>query len=161
MILGLLSDVDRHAQLLPPAIARALAAFQAQGLAGKPPGRYEIEGEQMFCLIQDATPRAVADCLSEAHHRHADIQIPLGAVERFGFALPQADLAPCDDQLESRDLAFYPTPANEFFMDVEPGAYVVFLPTELHRPCVLIDEKNEKQEFRKAVIKVHLSLLGL
>ena len=43
-------------------------------------------------------------------------------------------------------------------MDVEPGAYVVFLPAELHRPCVLI---NNKTEFRKVVIKVHSSLLGL
>lgn len=158
MILGLLAELDRQRQLLPPAIARALAAFQAQGLARKPPGRYDIEGEQIFCLVQDATPRALADCLSEAHHRHADIQIPLGAVERFGFALPQSGLLPCDDQLESRDLAFYPTPANEFFMDVAPGAYVVFLPTELHRPCVLIEDRSA---FRKVVIKVHSGLLGL
>jgi biofilm protein TabA len=158
MILGLLSGLDQQRQVLPPAIVRALEAFQAQSMAGKPPGRYEIEGDKLFCLVQDAKPRAVADCLSEAHHRHADIQIPISTRERFGFALPQTGLAPCDDQIESRDLAFYPTPANEFFMDVEPGSYVVFLPTELHRPCVLIEDKSG---FRKAVIKVHASLLGL
>ena len=158
MILGLLSGLGQQQLVLPPAIVRALDAFEMQGLAHKPPGRYEIEGDKLFCLVQDATPRAVADCLSEAHHRHADIQIPISARERFGFALPQVGLAPCDDQLESRDLAFYPTPANEFFMDVEPGSYVVFLPTELHRPCVLIEDKRE---FRKVVIKVHASLLGL
>jgi len=63
-----------------------------------------------------------------------------------------------DDRLEASDLAFYPTPSNEFFMDVEPGSYVVFLPTELHRPCIVISEETE---FRKVVIKVHSSLLGL
>jgi len=158
MILGLLSEVARQRNVLPMAVVRALDAFLTQDLANKAPGRYELEGDKLFCLIQDATSRTVADSLIEAHYRYADIQIPISARERFGFSLPQAGLSPCDDRLEASDLAFYPTPANEFFMDVEPGSYVVFLPTELHRPCVLI---KDKAEFRKAVIKVHSSLLGL
>ena len=158
MILGLLSALAQQETVLPAAVVRALKAFQAQNLAQKPPGRYELEGELMFCLVQDATPRTVADSLSEAHHRHADIQIPISASERFGFSLPQAGLTPCDDRLEASDLAFYPTPANEFFMDLEPGSFVVFLPTELHRPCLAIKDKSE---FRKVVIKIHGSLLGL
>lgn len=158
MILGLLADVARQKDVLPAAIARALSAFAAQNIADKAPGRYELEGDQMFCLVQDATPRSVADSQAEAHQRYADIQIPLSASERFGFSLPQTNLAACDDQLESRDLAFYPTPANEFFMDVAPGSFVVFLPTELHRPCVTIGDTTK---FRKVVIKVHRDLLGL
>ena len=158
MILGLLSEFSNQKPVLPAAIVRALEGFLAQDIASKGPGRYELEGDQMFCLVQDAMPRTVAESQSEAHHRYADIQIPVGASERFGFSLPQAGLAPCDDRLEARDLAFYPTPANEFFMDVEPGAYVIFLPTELHRPCIVISDKTE---FRKVVIKVHSSLLGL
>lgn len=158
MILGLLSEVALQKPVLPPAIVRALEAFLMQDMINKAPGRYELEGDKLFCLVQDAVPRSVADSQSEAHRRYADIQIPVSATERFGFSLPQSGLAPCDDRLEAQDLAFYPAPANEFFMDVEPGAYVVFLPAELHRPCVLIKNKTE---FRKVVIKVHSSLLGL
>lgn len=158
MILGLLSEFPKQKPILPAAIVRALEAFLALDIATKAPGRYELEGDQMFCLVQDAMPRTVAESQSEAHHRYADIQIPVGASERFGFSLPQAGLAPSDDSLEARDLAFYPTPVNEFFMDVEPGSYVIFLPTELHRPCIVI---RDKTEFRKVVIKVHSSLLGL
>ena len=158
MILGLLSEIAHQKPALPAAVVRALEAFLAQDIANRAPGRYELEGDQLFCLVQDAVPRTVADSQSEAHHRYADIQIPVGATERFGFSLPQAGLAPNDDHLEARDLAFYPTPANEFFMDVEPGSYVIFLPTELHRPCIAISDKTE---FRKVVIKVHSSLLGL
>ena len=158
MILGLLSEVDRQKAVLPAAVVRALEAFRTQGIANKAPGRYELEGDKLFCLVQDAVPRTVADSKSEAHSHYADIQIPISAVERFGFSLPQTGLVANDDRLEASDLAFYPTPSNEFFMDVEPGSYVVFLPTELHRPCISI---NEKAEFRKVVIKVHSSLLGL
>jgi len=158
MILGLLSELGRQKTALPTAVVRALEAFQALGIADKAPGRYELEGEEMFCLVQDAVPRTVADSQCEAHRRYVDIQIPISAVERFGFSLPQTGQVANDDRLEASDLAFYPTPSNEFFMDVEPGSYVVFLPTELHRPCIVISEETE---FRKVVIKVHSSLLGL
>ena len=158
MIVGSLSDLPRHKAVLPAVIVRAIEAVQNMKLDELPPGRYELEGEALFVLIQDATPREIADSLSEAHRSHADVQIPVGASECFGFALPQADLHACDDRLDSHDLAFYPTPANECFIDIEPGSYIVFLPGELHRPSIAI---NDKTPFRKAVIKVHTSLLGL
>ena len=158
MILGLLSEFSHQKPVLPAAIVRALEAFLAQDIANRAPGRYELEGDQLFCLVQDAIPRTVAESQSEAHQSYADIQIPVSASERFGVSLPQAGLVPCDDRSEAQDLAFYPTPANEFFMDVMPGSYVVFLPTELHRPCISISGKTA---FRKVVIKVHSSLLGL
>ena len=94
---------------------------------------------------------------AEAHHQYADIQIPFSTNERYGFALPQ-DLAPSDDQLKEKDLAFYPTPVGETFIDTTPGTYLVFMPKELHRPCLAI---AGKETIRKAVVKVHASLLGM
>lgn len=158
MILGLLSEVAQQKTMLPQAVVRALEELQKQDLANMEPGRYEIDGDKLFYLVQDAMPRLLDGCKSEAHATYADIQLPIGACERFGMALPQADLAPVDDRFESNDIAFYPTPANEFFMDVKPGGYAVFLPGELHRPCVAIDNQTP---FRKVVVKVHRSLLGL
>ena len=158
MIVGLLSDVSNHKTVLPGAVVRAIEAVQKLDLAGMATGRYELEGDQLFYLVQDAEPRALADCQAEAHRQYADVQMPVGASERFGFSLPQADLLATEQNFETRDIAFYPTPANEFFMDVAPGAYVVFWPGELHRPCVVIADKTP---FRKVVIKIHKSLLGL
>ena len=67
-------------------------------------------------------------------------------------------MALIEDRMEANDIAFYERPSREFFMDIDPGSYVVFLPNELHRPCLTITEKNR---IRKAVIKVHRDLLGL
>ena len=72
--------------------------------------------------------------------------------------MPQANLTASEDRLTTADIAFYPPPANEFFMNIEPGAFAIFMPGELHRPCLTIDEKAT---LRKAVVKVHASLLGL
>jgi len=158
MILGLLSDIAQQKSMLPQAVVRALEVLQQQDLAQMAPGRYEIDGDKLFYLIQDAMPRMLDGCKSEAHATYADIQMPVGACERFGMALPQPELVAVDDRFESNDIAFYPTPANEFFMDIKPGAYVVFLPGELHRPCVSI---NDQTPFRKVVVKVHRDLLGV
>ena len=156
MILARLSDIPKQRNALPPAIVRAIEGATKLDLAGLAPGRYDLDGDRIFCLIQDAAPRALAHSQAEAHRQYIDIQIPVGACERFGFALPESGLMPCDDCLEEKDYALYPTPANEFFMDVAPGSYLVFFPGELHRPCVAI---AGFAPFRRAVIKLHVSLL--
>lgn len=158
MIVGLLSDVSKQKSVLPAAVVRAIEALQKLDLAALDAGRYELEGDQLFYLIQDVETRSFDESKSEAHHNYADIQIPLTGAERYGFSLPQVGLSATEDRLASGDIAFYPAPANEFFMDIEPGAFAVFMPKELHRPCLAI---NEKAKIRKAVVKVHASLLGL
>ena len=158
MIVGRISDVATQRGALPEAVVRALEALRGIDLGAMSPGRYEIEGDKLFYLVQDVELRTMEESRAEAHHQYADIQIPFSTGERYGFALPQPDLAPSDDQLEAKDLAFYPTPAGECFLDVAPGTYLVFLPTELHRPCLAI---KDKATIRKAVVKVHASLLGM
>ena len=158
MIIGLLSDVYKHKAVLPAVIFRALDALQKLDLSRLEPGRYELEGDKLFYLVQDAQPRAFDDSKAEAHRSYADIQIPISACERFGFSLPEPGMMPTDNQLEENDIAFYPKPSNEFFMDIEPGAFAVFMPKELHRPCLSV---KDKAKIRKAVVKIHTSLLGL
>lgn len=158
MIVGRLIDVDRQKSVLPAAIARAIGVLQQKGLNDLKPGRHEIEGDKLFYTVDDVVLRTFEESRTEAHAQYADIQMPLSACERYGFSMPQPDLVITDDQLEKRDLAFYPAPANESFMDVYPGTYVVFLPGELHRPCLAISGKTT---LRKVVVKVHSSLLGL
>lgn len=158
MMLGRISGVAAQQSILPAAIVRALEALRGVDLDTMAPGRYDIEGDELFYLVQDAELRALEESRAEAHQSYADIQIPLSARERYGFALPQAGLKPCDDEFESRDLAFYPAPANESFIDADPGDYLVFLPGELHRPCLIV---KDKETIRKIVVKVHARLLGI
>lgn len=158
MIVGLLSDVSKQKSVLPAPVVRALDALRKLDLAKIDAGRYELEGDALYYMIQEVETRSVEESRSEAHQRYADIQIPLDAAERYGFSLPQAGLEASEDRLEANDIAFYPTPANEAFFHVEPGSFVVFLPGELHRPCLAVKAKGK---LRKVVVKVHASLLGI
>ncbi|MDR2450959.1 MAG: YhcH/YjgK/YiaL family protein [Candidatus Accumulibacter sp.] len=157
MIVSRISDAVVQRSVLPGAIFRALEALRQVDLGALAPGRYEIEGDELFYLVQDLDLRTMEESRIEAHRKYADIQIPFSAVERYGFAL-QPDLTPVDDQFASKDLAFYPTPACESFIDAVPGTYLVFLPEELHRPGVIVEGPKK---IRKAVVKVHASLLGM
>lgn len=158
MITGLLADFEQNKKLLPAAIVRTLEALEGKNLAELEPGCYELEGDKLFYQVQDATLRRRNECQAEAHRSYADIQIPVSGRERYGVALPEADLQATEECYDSKDVAFFPDPANEFFMDLDPGAFAVFFPGELHRPCVAIDEPVT---VRKIVVKIHVSLLGL
>jgi biofilm protein TabA len=158
MIVGLLSDVSKQKSVLPGPVVRAIEAMLKLDLPKMDAGRYELEGDQLYYMIQDVETRSLEESRSEAHQRYADIQIPLDGAERYGYALPQAGLVASEERLETNDIAFYPAPANEAFIDIEPGSFVVFLPGELHRPCLAIKQKGK---LRKVVVKVHGKLLGL
>ncbi len=158
MIVAQMSEVSRQRTVLPEAIVRAIEALQKLDLDILPVGRYELEGDKLFFMIQEIQLRSFEESRTEVHHRFADVQIPLSVAERFGFSMPQADLVASEDRLEANDVAFYPSPTDESFVDIHPGSFVVFLPGELHRPCLAVKGKGR---IRKAVIKVHASLLGL
>ncbi|MFT3850953.1 MAG: YhcH/YjgK/YiaL family protein [Propionivibrio sp.] len=158
MIVGLISEVSAERNALPAALVRGIEALLKMDAATIAAGRYEVEGEQLFVLIQDVDSRTFEESRPEAHRRFADVQIPLNTAERYGFSFMQPGLACTEDRLEANDVAFYERPARELFMDIDPGTYVVFLPNELHRPCLAIGGKTK---FRKAVIKIHRDLLGL
>lgn len=158
MILGHLNDTSRQKDVLPAAIVKAIEVVTKLDAINLAPGKYPIEGDDLFYIVEDATPRQVENCHPEAHRTYADIQMPVSTTERFGCALPQANIGVVEENFTTGDIGFYAKPANEFFFDVLPGSYAVFLPGELHRPCVLI---NEAIPFRKIVVKVHRRLLGL
>lgn len=135
MIIGLISDFARQKSVLPMAVVRMLEAIQKVDPLKMEPGKYEVEGDKLFFLVRMSQSCARWPKAAPAHKQYADIQLPYSTPERYGFALPQPELLIADDQLKEKDLAFFPTPAAEAFIDVNPGTYLVFLPNELHRPA--------------------------
>ena len=62
-----------------------------------------------------------------------------------------------EDLLAERDLLFYAGVENESMLTMTPGSFAVFLPSDVHRPGVALDEPTK---VRKVVVKVRLSLLA-
>jgi len=156
MILGTLAHWNAHKIQIPRAIADIVDAVLQADLDTLKPGRYEIADRPSYFMIQEMPTRLLENTRTEAHRDHADVQVLLAGAERYGVAPLDPALTPVDDRLEKSDIAFYPDPANETFIDLAPGMFAVFFPGEFHRPCCAI---GESAPVRKLVIKIHLSEL--
>ena len=128
MIVGLLAEVGRLKKVLPPAIIRGIEALQEVDLARLEAGRYDLEGDDLFYVVQDAVPRTVEEIRPEAHFVYTDVHMTISASERYSFSLPEAGLATTEKPVEGSDVAYYPAPTNENFFKLDPGAFVFFWP---------------------------------
>jgi biofilm protein TabA len=158
MFLGTLADWATQKNVLPAALVKAVDVLRERDLDSLAVGRHEIDGDRLFFLVQEMQTRPLADTRAEAHRRYADVQLLLSGVERYGVAAADATLAATEDRLDRDDIAFYPSPANESFIDLAPQMFVVFFPGELHRPGCAIGSPGP---IRKIVIKVDRAELGM
>ncbi|GHD58020.1 YhcH/YjgK/YiaL family protein [Jeongeupia chitinilytica] len=158
MYLGKLAHWPQQRAVLPDAVNRAFEALAAHDLDTLPAGRYEIDGDRLFFMIQEMITQPFDAGRPEAHRRYADIQLLLSGEEGYGVAPADPALAVLDDFFDSRDIAFFAPPDNEQRIRLLPGDFLVFYPGELHRPgrCV-----GESMPIRKVVVKIDRALLGL
>jgi YhcH/YjgK/YiaL family protein len=110
-------------------------------------GKYEIEGEEIFAMVQNYSTKELFEGRLESHHKYIDIQYMISGTEQMGYA-PLQGQEVTEEILES-DLVFYDGEAS--ILKVEEGMFAIFYPNDLHMPGLLY---NEKDEIKKLVIKV-------
>ncbi|MEF2484440.1 YhcH/YjgK/YiaL family protein [Vibrio mimicus] len=120
-----------------------------------PTGKHELQGDSAFFLVMDDHTQPLTLRRSECHARYLDVQILLQGRERFGYSLAPFNGLD-DDQLATRDLAFSEQLAEERFVDLAAGEFIVFYPGQPHRPLIAVE--GEGEPVRKVVIKVDKSL---
>ncbi|QBC42399.1 YhcH/YjgK/YiaL family protein [Iodobacter fluviatilis] len=91
---------------LPPAIEAALHYLRNTDFSHMAVGRYPIDGEQMFALVQSPITQGWDAGKPEFHSRYIDIQYLLEGEELIGYAISDHTLSKKYDQLAERDIAF-------------------------------------------------------
>ncbi|MEK3785628.1 YhcH/YjgK/YiaL family protein [Paenibacillus sp. FSL K6-1230] len=156
MFIGRLSDWAQEKELLHPAIHQAMAFLQQTDFSGLENGRYDIDGDRIFCLLQEAETAPTAEKRPEAHERFLDIQYLIHGRERIGTA--RLNGQPVEEDLMSeKDIVFFAREmTDEIDVILEEGMYVLFTPQDIHRPCC---EAGSNMTIRKAVIKIDSHIL--
>ena len=158
----ILSDVHnwQHNQpAFPAPVNAALAQLMSMDIAQLAPGRYPLgDDPRQFFMLQTPTTAPLSELRPEAHQQHVDIQWVLAGIERYGVAQRNGTEITVEDLTDKHDIAFFDTPQNEAFFDLTPGMFVVFFPSDIHRPCCQVDAPAA---VRKVVVKLHRSLFGL
>lgn len=158
MILDSLKHRNSYAGL-SPAFDRAFEYLSRHDLTGLEPGRYPIEGDEIYLMIQQPEMKAWEQGRWEGHRRYADIQLLLSGEERIGYA-PAEVLEPETAYSEEADILFFKDAEGkerelqERSLLLHPGEFALFFPQDAHRPCIA--SSGSEAAVRKAVVKVRL-----
>ena len=137
---GLSANMDRAIELLQSTDFSTLAA-----------GRYEVDGENVFFMIQEPELRLEADAQFEAHRRYADIQLALTDGEIIN-CLPTQQVSRWLPFDEGKDIGFSDVEEKGVPMPLNAGQFMILYPQDAHMPCL----KGCAEKTRKVVVKVKL-----
>ncbi|HEY3291125.1 MAG TPA: YhcH/YjgK/YiaL family protein, partial [Anaerolineae bacterium] len=114
---------------------RAFTYLRETDLAQLPVGRIELDGKNLYVLIQEYSTKLPGTGKWEAHKRYIDIQFIVSGQERIGYAmlkrLQQGIYDPVKD--------FLPLSGDGDWVTVSAGDFMVLWPNDGHMPGMAID----------------------
>lgn len=147
----MMTDQIQYAEVyrgLHSRMAQALAFLQEQPLSEMAPGRYEVDGDELFVSIQEYNTRNEEDSFWEAHQRYIDVQYMIAGREKFKYA--------CIDQLsvqkpysEEHDYVVLEGDGSDIMLD--EGSFIIFFPQDAHMPGLKV---GQNESVKKAVVKI-------
>jgi YhcH/YjgK/YiaL family protein len=146
MILDILANAGRYAGL-HPLFPRAFEFLRDTDLQALAPGRFPIEGERLFAIVESVAGRSREDARLECHRKYIDIQLVLAGTEEMGWKPVSDCREPVADYSAERDIRFFrDVPAS--WVTTPPSAFCIFFPQDAHAPLV------SAGSVRKVVLKI-------
>ncbi|MEF3303129.1 YhcH/YjgK/YiaL family protein [Paenibacillus sp. GYB003] len=150
MILDSVANLGRYAGV-HPRIKQAVEFLNAHDLKQLAPGKYDIDGDRLFALVQHYDTKPKADGVWEAHRKYADIQIVAEGAETMGHA-PIGQAKETTAYKNDADYALFA--AEGHFFTLSEGYFAFFAPQDVHMPCVAVNDAPAP--VKKIVVKVEL-----
>lgn len=128
-------------------IAKAFEYINTTDLLETPSGRYDIDGDNVFALVQEYDTKDVKEGKLEKHTKYIDLQYIISGEEFMGVRLFNNETLISKN--EDEDYAFYEgdSSLNRF----NAGMFALFFPNDLHMPCIRIDGPSK---VKKLVVKI-------
>ena len=147
MIIDKLSNSHLYSSL-GERINIALAYLKQTDFSKTESGRYDIDGDNIFALVNEYTTKDESDGKLEAHKKYIDVQFVAKGCELMGYA-PINNQKVINEYNEQNDITFFE--GERSFTKVYEEMFAIFFPTDLHMPGI----KVQKSEYvKKVVIKV-------
>lgn len=125
-------------------------AYLEQFSTGTPEGRYEIDGDNLFAMVQSYETQPAEQKKFETHRRYIDIQYVFAGTETIGF-IDRGKLTPTTDYDVEKDLVFYAAPATASASVLQTGEFVIYFPEDAHRGGC---DAGTTSLVRKVVLKI-------
>lgn len=156
MLHGHLSTPDAYAHLLTNPAWRFAFDWLKQLPANPEPGIRPLQGEDIYVNVHGYDTLARELCRYESHRRYVDLQYCIHGGELIDWQLGST-LKPAGPYDESKDLQFYEMGTSLTQIQMVPGSFAIFFPSDAHLP-----KRNDgiHQAVSKLVIKVALKLVS-
>lgn len=139
--------------LLHENIAFALRWLQSVQTAQLTPGKYELQGQSLYAIVDEYMTRPREACRLETHRRYIDVQYVVRGSELMGYApVRRLDPGLYDHEL---DIQFHQGYAD--FLLLQQGMFAVMLPFDAHMPGVAVD--GQPAAVKKIVVKAAVAQL--
>jgi YhcH/YjgK/YiaL family protein len=135
-------------QGLNAGIRTALDYLAKTDFSAMAPGRYDIDGSNVYALVQQYETKPREKGLWEAHRRYIDVQFVAAGIEVMGYA-PLGNCNVTQEYSSEKDCAFFS--GNGDYVTARAGTFVIFFPEDVHMPCLVSDGPVT---VRKVVVKV-------
>lgn len=150
MIVSMLSEVSRY-RGLSKNLDIAFDWLGQKSWKNLAAGKYPIQGDQVFALVQEYATKDPAVCRFETHRKYIDIQMVVEG-EEIIEAMPAAFLKSAEPYVS--DIEYYSMPVGHRAhpLSVNPECCAIFFPEDAHRPGLRIG--GESRQVKKIVVKV-------
>ncbi len=129
-------------------IENALRYCSETNFANMEPGKYEVEGENIYALVSEYNTKPSTSGKWEAHKKYIDIQIMISGKEKMGFTESQKVIV-INEYDSEKDCTIYKGEGN--FLIADEKHFAIFFPTDIHMPGMAI---NIPKAVKKVVVKV-------
>ncbi|MBS0028978.1 YhcH/YjgK/YiaL family protein [Chitinophaga sp. 22321] len=121
-------------------------------LAGLEKGKYEIDGTNIFAIVNEYDTVDAATEQMESHKKYIDVQYIVSGSELIGhdFLQDQTPSKAYDETADYQLFAGHPV----FFSRLEKGMFAIFFPGDLHMPNIQV---STPMPVKKVVIKIAVS----
>ena len=133
-------------------IAIGLALLNEENIQQAAPGKYEVDGDNLFYIVDEYETKPVEEGRLEIHRKYLDIQYIVSGTECIGYA-PLEGLTEQTPYDGEKDVAFYEYDPTTSRLILKQGMFAIFWPNEVHMPGRTTDKQ---QRIKKIVIKIRM-----
>ena len=150
----MIADILKNKQIyaaISPGIKTALDYIAKTDFSAIDPGRYELDGSNLFVLVQayDSIPKEQGKW--ECHKNYIDIQYIAEGVEQIGCNNIDK-MKVITEYNPEKDIAFLSGEGD--FITFSKGSYGIFFPADAHMPKIAVN--NIPDKVKKVVVKVKI-----
>ncbi len=137
-----------------PGIVSALEYLAQNDFSAIKPGEYELDGRQVYAVVQHYEPRTLEQAVWEAHRDYFDVQYVAQGAERMGYATLVPGLKVKQPYNPEKDVILYETCGS--LIEFRAGDFAIFAPADIHAPRLVSAQPSPPRKIVKVVVKVRI-----